>query len=507
MSRAQNSAKNIFFGYIGNIVVTILGFVLRTVFIYKLGKTLLGVNGLYTNILSVLSLADLGLGTAMNFSLYDPVAKKDYKRITIYMSLFKKAYRYIAAVVAIIGLSLVPVLQYIIKDPGNIGIGELRIYYVIYLVNIVSTYFVAYKYSLVNAEQKGYIQTNILTITKFVTVSLQIIVLLFGSGFLVYLLMQMFVELAQKLFVSIYLDRRYPCLLAKPEGELPEKDKKEIVKNVKALLLHKIGDIARFQTDNIIISAFISISIVGVVDNYVLVTTSISGFVNILFNSVLASLGNLIATESKEKQYQVFKAYRFMGAWIYGFSAVGYFVLLTPLISLLWGDDFALGTVVVSMFLLDYYFKGFRIVLTNFKSAAGIFDEDKYIALIQGAINLVISITLVQKLGLIGVYIGTVVSGLLANIVKPSIIYKKCFNKKVSEYYRDSFVYILISTLAIAIILGLNALIATYTWLGFFIMVILITIVFNGLFILVFHRTEEFRYIIKKVKQMTQHIK
>ena len=507
MSRSQNSAKNIFFGYIGNIVITILGFVLRTVFIYKLGKTLLGVNGLYTNILSVLSLADLGLGTAMNFSLYDPVAKKDYKRITIYMSLFKKAYRYIAAVVAVLGLLLVPFLQYIIKDPGDIGIGELRLYYVIFLVNIVSTYFVAYKYSLVNAEQKGYIQTNILTITKFITVSLQIVVLLSGFGFTVYLLTQMSVELVQKLFVSIYLDRKYPYLLDKPEGELPEKDKREIVKNVKALLLHKIGDIARFQTDNIIISAFISISLVGMVDNYVLVTTSVSGFVNILFNSVIASLGNLIATENKEKQYQVFKAYRFMGAWIYGFSAVGYFVLLTPLISLLWGNDYALGIGAVGFFLLDYYFKGFRIVLTNFKTAAGIFDEDKYIALIQGVINLVISIVLVQKLGLIGVYIGTVVSGLIANVVKPSIIYKKCFDRKVSEYYRDSLVYILISAVSIAIVLGFNTLIATDNWLGFAIMAILITVVFNGLFIILFHRTDEFRYLLDKVKQMAHRNK
>lgn len=502
MNRSQYAAKNIAFGYLSNIVVTILGFVLRTIFIYKLDKTLLGINGLYTDILSVLSLADLGLGTAMNYSLYVPVARRDYQKIAAYMRMFKKAYRYIALVVAGLGMLLIPFLQYIIKDAGTVSPSQLKLYYIIFLVSIVSTYLVSYKYSIVNAEQKGYIQTNIAMITKLVTVVLQIAALLFWGNFTVYLLTQMTVELIQKIVVNIYLNHKYPYLKETTNVELNTEEKNGVTRNVKALLLHKLGDIARFQTDSIIISAFISVSLVGMVDNYKLVITSIAGFVNIIFNSVLASLGNLIATENKEKQYQVFKTYRFMGAWIYGFSSVGFFVLLTPLIKLLWGTKFVIGISAIGLLLLDYYFKGFRIILTNFKTAAGIFQEDKYIALIQGIVNLVISLALVQPLGLVGIYIGTVVSGLIANFFKPHIIYKKCFEKSIREYYMDSAKYIIQAM----VILGISAFLNMYVvgsdnWFRFIIMVVIITVLYNGSFLLLFHRNEEFRYILNRIKQ------
>lgn len=503
-TRSQYTAKNILFGYVGNIVTAILGFVLRTVFIYKLGKTLLGVNGLYTSILTVLSLADLGLGTAMNYILYELVSKQDIPKIKVYMEFYKKAYRVIALVVAVIGISLIPFLQFIIKDPGDITLTKLRLYYVIFLFNIVSSYFVAYKYSLTNAEQKNYIQTNVITITKLATVSIQIVVLLLGAGFTAFLLVQLVVETVQKIFVSIYLDRLYPYLREKTEDSLSDKEKKSIIKSVKALLMHKLGDMARLQTDNIIISAFISIGVVGMVDNYVLVVTSISGFVNIIFNSVISSLGNLVATESKEKQYQVFKTYRFMAAWIYGFSAVGYYVLLTPLITLLWGQEFALAAGVVGLYLVEYYFKGYRIVLSNFKTAAGVFEEDKYVPLIQGAVNLVISIVLVQKLGLIGIYWGTVISGLIANFVKPYIIYKKCFGVSIREYYRDSALYMLVTGVVLALVLLATRVVAVESWIGFAIMVVVITVVYNGIFLGVFHKKEECLVLVDKFRSLAK---
>lgn len=503
MSRTRYAVKNIAFGYLSNIVITILGFVLRTVFIYKLDRTLLGVNGLYTNILSVLSLADLGLGTAMNFSLYEPVANKEYKKIAAYMQVFKNAYRIIAIVVAVLGLALVPFLRYIIKDAGNISLEQLQFYYIIFLVNIVSSYLVTYKYSLANAEQKTYIQTNITTITKLITVILQIISLLVWSNFTIYLLTQMAVELGQKIFVNVYLNRKYPYLQESSDYEISKEEKSTIFRNVKALLLHKIGDVARFQTDNIIISAFISVALVGIVDNYNLVITSIAGFVNIIFNSVLASLGNLVATENKSKQYSIFKTYRFLGAWIYGFSAVGFWVLLTPLINLLWGKEFILEVGVVGLILVDYYFKGLRIVLTNYKTAAGIFAEDKYIALIQGAVNLVISVALVNKLGLVGVYVGTVISGLIANLFKPHLIYRKCFDVSVWEYYKDSIKYIASSVLILMISLVIrNRFIDVSTWGGFICMAAVITVLYNAAYLLLFHRNQSFNYLLGTVKRI-----
>lgn len=502
MSRVRYAAKNIAFGYIGNITSTILGFVLRTVFIRKLDETLLGVNGLYTGILTMLSLAELGIGTALNYSLYAPVARGDIEKIKSYMLFYKKAYRAIAAVVAAIGIILVPFLNYVIKNPGDYSIQELTIYYLIFLFNTVSTYFVAYKYSLVNAEQKNYIQTNVLTLTKLITTISQIVVLLATANFLFYLLTAAVVELGQKIYVNHYLNRRYPYLKEKKVKPL-EKEETQVIKDkTKALVYHKVGDVARLQTDSIIISSFIRVSLVGVVDNYTMVINSISGFVNIIFNSVISSFGNLIATESGEKQYEMFNIYRFVANWVYGLSAIGFYVLLTPLIYLWLGEAWLLGNGVVALILIDYYFKGDRIVLSNFKTAAGVFEEDKYLALIQGAVNLVISIVLVQSMGLAGIYVGTIVSGLIANVTKPFIIYRVCFNKGAGEYFGDTAKKLLVLFMTLGIILFAGKfLLQQITLLSFGFTAAVIVLIYNSLFLLCFGRTKEFKYLVRLVKK------
>ncbi len=502
MGRVKAAARNIAFGYVGNIITQILGFILRTIFIEHLGDTLNGVNDLYTGILSVLSMAELGVGTALNFSLYGPVARKDYEKIKSYMLLYKKAYRIIGLVIGGIGLAISPFLPYLVKQPQGIGVRDLTLYYFIFLFNTVSSYFVAYKYSLVNAEQNNYIQTNIITITKMITVSLQIIVIIFTGNFYLYLLTAAFVELMQKIFVSRYLNKRYPYLMDKDVKSLSKEETGEIINKTKALVFHKVGDVARLQTDSMIISAFINVTLVGYVGNYNMILTSVANFVNIIFNSVLSGFGNLIATESREKQYRIFKVYRFFACWIYGFSAVGFFLLLTPFIMIWQGPEKVLAVSVVACILVDYYFKGDRIVLSNFKTAAGVFEQDKYLALIQGAVNLVISIVLVQRIGLVGIYVGTIVSGLIANFTKPIIIYRVCFDKGVKPYFVDSAKYLGV----LAVILGILAVIkeavmGTVTIWSFLVMFLVICVMFNGLFLAVFGRTEEFGYVLGMLKE------
>ncbi len=505
MGRVKLAAKNITFGYIGQLATALMSFILRSIFIYKLSKDLLGVNALYSNILSLLSMAELGIGTALNFSLYAPVAKKDTEKIKSYMQMYRKAYHTIAIVVAVIGLILTPFLKYLVKNPENITPRDLTFYYLIFLFNTVSTYFVSYKYSLVNAEQKNYIQTNINTLTKIITVFFQIIVLLVIPNFYIYLLTDAAIQLVQKLFVSRYLDKLYPYLRDKDITPLTTQEHDEVWSKTKALVLHKVGDVARLQTDTLIISAFIEVGIAGVVDNYTLVTGTIANFVNIIFNSVISSFGNLIATETKEKQYKLFKVYRFFASWVYGFSAAGFFILLQPLIYL-WivrrhGPSWMLPTLAVYLFITDYYFKGDRIVLSNYKTAAGVFEQDKYLALIQGFVNLVISIVLVQKIGLAGIYVGTVVSGLIANVTKPVIIYKVCFDKSSSSYFLDSGKYILTEAAIIVVCFFISkAVLVNITILPFVIMGIIVTVIFNGVFWIMFHNTDEYNYLLGIIK-------
>lgn len=504
MGRVRSAAKNIAFGQIGNLVTQILNFILRTMFIQYLGDTLNGVNDLYTSVLSVLSMAELGVGTALNYSLYKPVAVGNIEKIKSYMQLYKKAYRTIGIVIAVIGTGIAPFLPYLVKQPQGVSVRDLTLYYFIFLFNTVSTYFVAYKYSLVNAEQKNYIQTNIITVTKVITVCLQIAVILTTGNFYIYLLTAAFVELAQKIFVSYYLNRRYPYLKERNAQKLSAEETGEIVTKTKALVFHKVGDVARLQTDSMIISGFINVTLVGFVGNYNLILNSIANMVNTVFNSVLSGFGNLIATESKEKQYQLFKVYRFFACWIYGFSAVGFFLLLTPFVSLWLGEEKTLAFAMVSCILIDYYFKGDRIVLSNFKTAAGVFEQDKYLALIQGVVNLIISIVLVQKIGLTGVYIGTIVSGLIANITKPFIIYRVILEKPVGQYFADSVKYLLTLTAILALLSGIKTiLMPRVTVITFGIMFLVICVIYNLIFFLLFRKTEEFGYLAGILKRRT----
>ena len=307
----------------------------------------------------------------------------------------------------------------------------------------------------------------------------------------------MFVQFAQKIFVSWYLNRLYPFLLEKNVRPLTKEEHDEVWTKTRALVLHKVGDVARLQTDSLIISSFIQVSVAGMVDNYTLVINAVTNFVNIIFNSVISGFGNLIATESKERQLFLFRVYRFFASWIYGFAVAGFFTLLTPLIRIWLGDSWVLPSAAVSLILMDLYFKGERTVLSNYKTAAGVFEQDKWLALIQGAVNLVLSIWLVQKIGLAGIYVGTVVSGLIANVTKPIIIYRACFDRKPSGYFADSARYVAATAVSILVCHWIaGSLLSELTIVRFLVMAVIVTAIYNGLFLLLFGRSGEAEYLL-----------
>ena len=482
MGRIQKAGKNIIFGYISNLVILLVNFIQRTVFIYVLGRTFSGVNETYTSVLSVLSLAELGIGTALNYSLYKPVAERDIEKIKSYMRFYKKAYLTIAGVIAAAGIAISPFLKLFLKNPGNLTVKELTLYYYLFLFNTVISYFVAYKYSLSNAEQKNYIQTNIATLTKIAAATVQITVLLLFRNFLFYLLAQSVVEFLQKIFVTLYMNRLYPYLRDKDVKKLTPQETRIVASKTKALICHKVGDVARLQTDTLYI------------------ITYVGNFVNIIFDSVISGFGNVVATESKERQYLLFKVYRFFACWLFGFGAVGFFHLLTPFIGGIWlrDDGWTLPQMTVTLLVTDFYLKGGRTVLLNFKIASGLFEQDRFLPLVQGAVNLVVSIALVQKIGVTGVYVGTLVSGILANLIRPGIIYRACFDKKAGAYFKDSLKYIGVILAGGAVAAPIRHMImGEVTIFTFALMVIVITLLYNLVFLAVFHRTEEFSYLWK----------
>lgn len=432
-NRTELAARNVFWSYGAMLITTILKFLCRSAFIYTIGTTYLGINGLYTSILNVLSLTELGIGSAMSFSLYKPVAENDVEKIKSLMQYYKRAYRIIAGIITVLGLSLVPFLKFLIK--GADGVDHLILYYLLFLFNTVVTYFVSYKYSLNNAAQKNYLVTNLETATNVIMTGLQVVALFWLKSFFAYLIIQSVCLLISKILISVYLDKKYPYLKEKDIVPLDKKSKKTLYADVGSLMVHKVGDVAVNQTDNIIVSSMINISTTGLISNYMLVTSTVDSLLGVMFNNITGSLGNLCATADKNARYKVYKVYDFLSFWFYGFAAIAYVSLIQAFITLMWGVQYTLDFSVVLLIIINTYMVGQRIPLNNIKMAAGVFSPDKFISLFQAAINLVVSIVGVKLFGLIGVYIGTIVSGIIPSFIRPLKIYGLLFDKNVGEYY------------------------------------------------------------------------
>ncbi len=499
-SRTEYAARNILFGYLGSTISILLTFVSRTVFMKTIGLAYLGVNGLFTGVLGVLSFTELGVGTAMNYALYKPVAENDTDKIRSLMQFYKAAYRVISVAVLILGLLLLPFLPYLVK--GGEGLGDLRVYYLFFLFNTSTSYLVTYKYGLVNAEQKGYIVTNIDSVFKVLIAVVQIVVLVLTHSFLAYLAVQTIVQLLQKIYTFVYIDRRYPFLTLKNPPPLPREEKRQIARNVRALMLHKLGEISISQSGNIIISSFISVLTVGIVSNYNLILTSIGIFVNIIANSMTAGLGNVIATESREKQYKLFRVYHFLGFFVYGFAAVCLVSLFQPFMTIWAGAENRIDMVSVCLLVANFYLTGQRSTIINYKMAGGLFAKDKLIPLTQAVINLALSLVLVHFIGLPGVFLAMTLSGLVANIWRPLVIYPVLFGISGGVYLKEALIYALTTAGASAIVLGLWQLFAGPGIWRFALLAVIAAAVPVVLFCLLFRKDESFRYLVERIKSL-----
>lgn len=299
-NRTAYAVRNSIYGLAGKVASLLTTFVSRTIFIYVLGKYYLGINGLYSEILSFLSFAELGFGSALTFALYAPVAHGEDEKVRQLMQFFKLAYRVIAFVILTFGLVLTPFLQYIVNGAEGLSLFELRLYFLIYLANTVTTYFVIYKYSYANALQETYVSTNIETVTSLVCAIVQLLALLLSGSFLIYLLANTGTLIVSRFFIAFYLNRRYPILKEAPTGPLSVNDRSNIFNEVKGLAVHQFSGVAVHATDSIIISAVptLGVAVVGAVSNYNMLINAVSAIVIIVFNSVVAGFGNLAVDSS-----------------------------------------------------------------------------------------------------------------------------------------------------------------------------------------------------------------
>lgn len=494
MSRTTNAIKNLEFGILGKVVNLVLAFASRTIFIYFLGSAYLGVNGLYTEILSLLSFAELGFGSAMTFAMYKPVAENDNEKIIKLLGFYKIVYRIIAGVITFLGVLLLPFLQYIVKGADWLSVAELRIYFLVFLLNTVVGYFVTYKYAYLNALQKNYINTNIDTIVSAISYVAQMLVVLLFKNFLLYLLVNSFVLTTSRIIIAVYLNKKYPILKKKPEIPLSHDEKKPIYKEVQGLMVHQFASVAVHSTDNILISMISGLGVVavGYISNYNMLMNSILAFVTILFGSVTSGFGNLVATSSVENYHKVFKEINFLNFWVYGFCSICFWILIPPFITLWIGADKLIDNTSFLLIIINSYLVGQSVAFNNARIAKGDFGRDKGWALAQALVNLIVSIIAGYYWGLVGIYIGTVASRLIYVVFRPYSTYRFLFERSSSEYYKNFLIYFAV-VLFVAIINKIVTfkLLVSPTIGTFIIATMVVVLLTNFSFLLFFIKTKE----------------
>lgn len=494
MSRIRNTMLNIKVAYMGQVFVVIMNFITRRIFVETLNAELLGINGLFTNIMSLLSLAELGIGSAIIYSMYKPLAKEDHNHINSLLRFYKTTYYRIGLTVFLLGITLTPFLNHFIS--GATRINNLEFIYVLYVIGTSSTYFFSYKRSFLIANQKKYIDSAYHYFFVSIRYTLQILVLLILKNFYGYLVLQFVVSFIENITISNKINKLYPYINTKNKIELIEDDKRTIYKNVRALVMHKVGSVVVMGTDNILISKLVSLTVTGIYSNYILIVTAINQFINIFFQSLTATIGNLAATESKDRQMYIFDLIDYMGFWLYGFSSISLYVLMNQFISIWLGDGYLLNNKIVMLIVVSFYLTGRRWSVLTYKDALGLFWYDRYKPIFESLINLIASIWLGIKIGIAGILIGTIVSTIFTCFwIEPYVLYKYGFNKSVKNYFVKYITNTLYLLFVGYITLRISNIVNIGIYLDFFISMIICLIIPNLLLFIPFYRSKHFNYI------------
>lgn len=458
MTRTQNIKKNLIFNMIKYVTNLLLQFLLRTVLIYYMGAEYLGLNGLFTNIFSFLNLAELGIGSAIVFSMYKPIADGDTEKVKALEHLYKKFYTIIAVVVGVIGLGITPFIKYFMSGGVSADI-NVYILYIMYLANTLIGYFAAHKRSLLFAYQRNDVENKIKTICIVGMTIIQIIVLMMFRNYYLYFGVTILFTLIECVLIRVIAGKMFPEIKGKANA-IDEDTKKEITKNVTALSLHKIGSAVVYSTDNILISSFFGVVILGAYSNYYLIISSLISVFTLFSNALLASVGNLIASSDSEYVYDKYKLISFMFAYLSAFCTICLVSLFQPFIKL-WtgGGEYLLEMSTVIIICVSFYLMRMRTAISIFKDSAGLYWQNRWQPIIESIVNLVTSIILAKLMGINGIFIGTIISTVVAPLWwEPTVLYKHYFKKPLKEYftrYIRDFAIMAISCIITFLVCGL----------------------------------------------------
>lgn len=509
IERTKNAVRNIGFGIALKVYQIIMPFILRTAMIYFLGIEYVGLNSLFTSILSVLNLAELGVGTAMVFSMYKPIAEDDTETICALMRLYKIYYRIIGLVVLIGGVIVLPFLPCLVSGnvPSNINI------YVIFGLNLISTvlsyWMFAYKSCLFSAHQRADITSKVSIISCTVTYLLQFIVLFFLRNYYAYLAVGIATQVLQNVVSALLATKMYPRYQA--HGKLQREIKSNIDQRVKDLFTSKIGGIVLNSADTLVISAFLGITTLAVYNNYYYIMSSVIGFIDIIFYACTAGIGNSIITETKDKNYRDFSTLTFIIAWISTLCECCFLNLYQPFMRI-WmnnNEELMLSFNIVICLCVYFFVYELNRVANAYKDAAGIWHVDRFRPLVTAGVNLTLNLVLVQVIGLFGVLISTIIATVVINC---PWLYSKLFNtvferKKMKEYVRHVLQYGFVAVIASLVTYFGCYYIPINGLIFLFLRLVVCIILSNIVLFLLLKKKKEYETAKKLIMRIVGHIK
>ena len=494
-SRTRNVAFNAAASLLTQVVMILLNFVSRTVFIRTLDIDYLGVNGLFSNVLTILSFAELGIGQAIVFSLYKPLAEHNEERICSLMQLYKKLYLFIFGVVVVLGLSMIPFFDVLIKGEPHVK-ENIVVIYLFYLFSTAVSYLYIYKQSIITADQKQYVVTTVLTVASIIRVLGQIIILYLTHNFLLFLTIDILFRIAGNLYCSHVADKMYPYIRNNPKP-LRKEDTRKIFKDVKSMAAYKFGSIVVNSSDNVIISAMVSITTVGLVSNYHMLVLACKNIMGGITNAFTASLGNLNATATTNEKYHVFNKILLITAWLYGLASVGIVVISKYFVEVWIGKEFILSTWVVIALVSEFYVWGIHSLESHYRFTMGFFVKGRIAPILAAMSNIGLSIWFCSLWGVAGVFIATSVARIITyGVIDTLIIFKDGFHRNPAIYFVKNVGFLLLFIGIGLLSSWIVGFVTWHSWLGVIAQIILVVILYNAVMVLIFYRTVEFKEVV-----------
>ncbi len=495
--RTDNVVKNINIALICQLISTLLGFVSRSFFISMLGKTYLGVNGIFSNILTILNFAELGIGTAIVYNLYKPLKEHDEKAVGALLNFYKKAYFIIASIILVVGISLTPFLTYLISEQPEVK-ESIVVLYLLYLSSTVVSYYNAHKKSLLNADQKQYVTNIYHQVFHILQIVLQIMFLYFTRNYVLYLLIQIFTMALESYLIGRVVNKQYPFLKSTKKEKISTTLFKSIRKDVGALTVYQLNSAVIHGTDNILITALEGNGVqkVGLYANYTLISETANTVLGIITNVLTPSIGNLNTENDSKKKESVFYTILFICAWIYGYACTGILTLSDKFVAEWLGTEYILSAAVVFTIVLQLYIRGVHYAAFSYRVTCGLFVQSKYVPIFTSLINIGLSIYLGKIWGIFGILLASSISRVVTTgIADPILIYKHIFKKNAAAYYLHYVGYAAIVVICFIASAFVIKYITFGGWIGFIISFIVYTVVFNSLFALFTFKTKPFNYL------------